>query len=517
MLATIPSATLLGVDGHPVTVEVHVSQRPARLHRRRPARRRVPRGARPGAGRPRCRAGCAWPPQRVTVNLAPSGAAQGRRRARPRHRRRRCSSPTGELPPEAVAGLRLPRRARPRRLACGRCPASCRWSTPCRGDVGRRAGRLRRRGRARRPARGAAGGHAWPSWSPCLAGRGAVARPAGRPPRADPPARRPTWPTSAASRSARLALEVPPPAATTCCWSGRPARARRCWPAACPACCPPLDARRRARRPPGSTRRPGVPLPRRRARRAGRRSGRRTTAPRRCRSSAAAPASMRPGEISLAHGGVLFLDELGEFPPHGARRPAPAARGGRRPGRRAQASVTFPARFLLVGGHEPVPVRRGRPPGRVPVHATRPAPRYRRRLSGPLLDRFDLRVDVARPDVADLLGGPRRASRSAAVAAPGGRGPEPGAGAGASRCNAELPAAPARRRRAARPGGARDLLEHALRAGPAQRAAACTGSAGWPAPSPTSPARDGPARRRARRAWPCSCGPSRSPPTAAAA
>jgi magnesium chelatase family protein len=72
---------------------------------------------------------------------------------------------------------------------------------------------------------------------------------------------------------------------------------------------------------------------------------------------------------------------------------------------RARASVTLPARFLLVAAMNPCPCGEGGPPGscRCSDAARR---RYARRLSGPLLDRFDLRVPVARPDVAELLGGP---------------------------------------------------------------------------------------------------------------
>ena len=126
-------------------------------------------------------------------------------------------------------------------------------------------------------------------------------------------------------------------------------------------------------------------------------------------------ATLRPGEISLAHGGVLFLDELAEFP-------ASVLDGLRQPLEegvvritRVRANVTLPARFLLLAATNPCPCGQGGPPGACPCppYARQ---RYLRRLSGPLLDRFDLRVLVARPAVNELLGGPPGES-TAAVAA----------------------------------------------------------------------------------------------------
>jgi len=129
-------------------------------------------------------------------------------------------------------------------------------------------------------------------------------------------------------------------------------------------------------------------------------------------------ANLRPGEISLAHGGVLFLDELGEFSPmvlDGLRQPL--EEGVIRVAR-ARASATLPARFLLVAATNPCPCGGG-PPGTCACDEGARL-RYLRRLSGPLLDRFDLRVGVARPDVDDLLvsgGGESSAVVSARVAA----------------------------------------------------------------------------------------------------
>lgn len=111
--------------------------------------------------------------------------------------------------------------------------------------------------------------------------------------------------------------------------------------------------------------------------------------------------AMRPGEVSLAHGGVLFCDELGEFPPSvlDALR-QPLEEGVVRVSR-ARASVSYPARFQLVAATNPCPC--GPAPGGCRCSDASRA-RYVRRLSGPLLDRFDLRVEVDRPEPGDLLG-----------------------------------------------------------------------------------------------------------------
>ena len=71
---------------------------------------------------------------------------------------------------------------------------------------------------------------------------------------------------------------------------------------------------------------------------------------------------------------------------------------------RAQASVTFPADFLLIGAMNPCPCGQGDAPGSCRCSEFSRA-RYHRRLSGPLVDRFDVRVTVPRPDPSQLLGG----------------------------------------------------------------------------------------------------------------
>jgi magnesium chelatase family protein len=111
--------------------------------------------------------------------------------------------------------------------------------------------------------------------------------------------------------------------------------------------------------------------------------------------------AMRPGEISLASYGVLFLDELGEFAPSVLDALRQPLEEGLVRLARAKSSVTLPARFLLVGATNPCPCGEGTPG--VCVCDDRMRQRYLRRFSGPLLDRFDLRVAVGRPHVDDLL------------------------------------------------------------------------------------------------------------------
>jgi magnesium chelatase family protein len=171
--------------------------------------------------------------------------------------------------------------------------------------------------------------------------------------------------------------------------------------------------------------------------------------------------AMRPGELSLATGGVLFLDELGEFPPAvlDALR-QPLEEGVVRVSR-AQALVEYPARVLLVAAMNPCPCGFADEPGRCRCSESARL-RYQRRLSGPLLDRFDLRLSVSRPDVADLLGGhPGESTHEVAarVATARGRAAERGVP-----CNALLPA---HRLDAETPldPGARELLECELRRG----------------------------------------------------
>lgn len=124
---------------------------------------------------------------------------------------------------------------------------------------------------------------------------------------------------------------------------------------------------------------------------------------------------LRPGEISLATHGVLFLDEMAEFPAAVLDALRQPLEEGIVRISRARGSVTLPARFLLVGAMNPCPCGEGGPPGACRCLPSARA-RYTRRLSGPLLDRFDLVVPLRRPDAGALLE-PRGDERTSIVAA----------------------------------------------------------------------------------------------------
>jgi magnesium chelatase family protein len=102
----------------------------------------------------------------------------------------------------------------------------------------------------------------------------------------------------------------------------------------------------------------------------------------------------RPGEVSLAHHGVLFLDELPEFRRHVLDALRQPAEDGHVCLVRAARAVSYPAQFMLVAAMNPCPCGwygHPRRPCRCTLHELE---RYRRRISGPLLDRIDLHVDV---------------------------------------------------------------------------------------------------------------------------
>jgi magnesium chelatase family protein len=108
----------------------------------------------------------------------------------------------------------------------------------------------------------------------------------------------------------------------------------------------------------------------------------------------------RPGAISLAHRGVLFLDEAAEFAPQALDALRQPLESGRVVLHRSDGSVTYPARFQLVLAANPCPCGSR---ARECICAPHVRRRYRQRLSGPLLDRVDVRVDVEPVAHADLL------------------------------------------------------------------------------------------------------------------
>ena len=110
----------------------------------------------------------------------------------------------------------------------------------------------------------------------------------------------------------------------------------------------------------------------------------------------------RPGEISLAHNGVLFLDELPEFRRDVLEVLREPLESGHVAVARASFHAEFPARFQLVAAMNPCPCGHfGDPQGRCRCPPERIAA-YRGRLSGPLLDRIDLHVEVGRVSIEDM-------------------------------------------------------------------------------------------------------------------
>jgi len=144
----------------------------------------------------------------------------------------------------------------------------------------------------------------------------------------------------------------------------------------------------------------------------------------------------RPGEVTLSHRGVLFLDELGEF----SREALEALRQPLEEGRvtivRARHAIELPCRFMLVAASNPCPCGRGEESGECDCQpaSTR---RYRAKLSGALADRIDIAISVERPSAEDMGAAPTSDSasvRDRAIAARQRQERRLGAG----RCNAEM-------------------------------------------------------------------------------
>ncbi|MDO8566397.1 MAG: YifB family Mg chelatase-like AAA ATPase [Candidatus Moranbacteria bacterium] len=123
----------------------------------------------------------------------------------------------------------------------------------------------------------------------------------------------------------------------------------------------------------------------------------------------------RPGEISLAHRGVLFLDEFAEFSRAVLENLRQPLEDGEITVSRARGSLSFPARFMLVAAMNPCPCGHAGDPQRVCSCSPFQVVRYRQKISGPILDRIDLHIDVPRVKFEKLEGQEKGAEKSSAI------------------------------------------------------------------------------------------------------
>lgn len=112
---------------------------------------------------------------------------------------------------------------------------------------------------------------------------------------------------------------------------------------------------------------------------------------------------VKPGEISLAHQGVLFLDELAEFKPSVLQQIRQPMEEGAVRIARADGTVSFPSRFMLVGASNPCPCGYFGDPDRTCTCTPQKIQDYQNRIGGPLMDRIDMHIDVRRVDPAAVV------------------------------------------------------------------------------------------------------------------
>ncbi len=124
----------------------------------------------------------------------------------------------------------------------------------------------------------------------------------------------------------------------------------------------------------------------------------------------------KPGEMALAHHGVLFLDELPEFQPRVLESLRQPLETGETVVARANYHVTYPAQFQLIAAMYPCKCGMAGEPGHTCRKGSRCASDYQQRISGPLLDRMDIQIELPAVRIADLtLPAPKEASADVAI------------------------------------------------------------------------------------------------------
>ena len=124
----------------------------------------------------------------------------------------------------------------------------------------------------------------------------------------------------------------------------------------------------------------------------------------------------KPGEMALAHHGVLFLDELPEFQPRVLESLRQPMETGETVVARVNYHITYPARFQLVAAMNPCKCGMAGEPGHVCRKGPRCAADYQARISGPLMDRMDLQIELRAVKASDLtLPPPKEASAEVAA------------------------------------------------------------------------------------------------------
>ncbi|MFA5052430.1 MAG: YifB family Mg chelatase-like AAA ATPase [Patescibacteria group bacterium] len=122
----------------------------------------------------------------------------------------------------------------------------------------------------------------------------------------------------------------------------------------------------------------------------------------------------KPGEISLAHRGVLFLDEFSEFPRQSLESLRQPLEDGVITVSRASGSVQFPARFTLIAARNPCPCGYLNDPHQACMCSAIGVAKYQKKISGPLLDRIDIHIPVPRLEY-EKIAEPRRSESSSVV------------------------------------------------------------------------------------------------------